>query len=289
MPRDLHPEHRRRILVTGGTGKTGSRVVAHLSQRLDTHLVVGARSPNPAARNESVHFDWNDLDATARVLREGRFDAVYLVPPPRDPDPATTMTPLLEIAAETGVSRAVLLGAKPVAAGDPGVGRLYGELPRLFDQWAILRPTWFMQDFVTDHYLANMVREGILRTASADGRIAYIDADDVASSAAALLGPDQIESSEYELTGPEALTAEDVAGTLTQALRRPIRVERMPEVRLAEHLSRNMPAGLAAALAHADATYSDTAVTETVQALTGRRPRSLQTFLTMTGNDNASR
>jgi uncharacterized protein YbjT (DUF2867 family) len=156
---------------------------------------------------------------------------------------------------------------------------VYGEVSRRFPEWAILRPSWFMQDFVTEHYLARMVRDGVLQTASAGGRIAYIDADDIGATAAALLVGDEIHNGEYILTGPQAVTAEDVAATLTQALTRPVRVEHVSEARLAGRLAETLPPALAAALAHADATYTDTAVTDTVLAITGRPPRSLPEFL----------
>jgi uncharacterized protein YbjT (DUF2867 family) len=272
----------RRILVTGGTGKTGSRVAQHLTQHPNIRPIIASRTPDPHTPPENLTFDWYETESAERALRSGRFDAVYLVAPARDPDPARAMTPLLETARAAGIERAVLLGAKPVAADDPGLGRVYGSVSRTFPQWAILRPSWFMQDFVTDHYLATMVREGVLQTASARGQIAYIDADDIGATAAALLAGDEFVNGEYILTGPQALTAEDVAATVTEALGDPVGVEHVSEAQLADRLARTLPAALAAALAHADATYTDTDVTDTVLALTGRPPRSLHDFLAAT-------
>ena len=269
-----------RVLVTGGTGKTGSIVARLLAERRDVEPVVASRSGARAGGAPSgVRFDWDDEASTIQVLDATRPDALYLIAPPRDPDPLSAMGPFIAAARERGVRRAVILGAKPVASGDAGLGEVYPAVAGAFEEWAVLRPSWFMQDFVTDHHLAAMVRAGVLQTASTDGRVAYIDAEDIAAVAAVALTSSTLDNGELVLTGPEALTPEAVATTIGGVLGRPIRVEHVSESELARRLAERMPARLAAALARADVAFSDDHPTDTVERLTGRAPRTLAQFV----------
>ncbi|WP_254787688.1 NAD-dependent epimerase/dehydratase family protein [Curtobacterium sp. UNCCL20] len=268
------------MLVTGGTGKTGSAVARLLAERGDAEPVIASRSGGRAGGAPSgVRFDWNDEASTIQALEATRPDALYLIAPPRDPDPLSAMGPFIAAARERGVRRAVLLGAKPVASGDAGLGEVYPAVADAFEEWAVLRPSWFMQDFVTDHHLAAMVRAGVLQTASTDGRVTYIDAEDIAAVAAVALTSSTLDNGELVLTGPEALTPEAVATTIGGVLGRTIRVDHVTESALAEELAERLPAGLAAALAHADATSSGDRTTDTVERVTGRPPRTLARFV----------
>lgn len=269
-----------RVLVTGGTGKTGSAVARLLADRGDVEPVIANRSGGRAGGAPSwVRFDWHDEASTIQALEATRPDALYLIAPPRDPDPLSAMGPFIAAARERGVRRAVLLGAKPVASGDAGLGEVYPAVADAFEEWAVLRPSWFMQDFVTDHHLAAMVRAGVLQAASTDGRVAYIDAEDIAAVAAVALTSPTLDNGELVLTGPEALTPEVVATTIGGVLGRTIRVDHVTESALAEELAERMPAGLAAALAHADATSPGDRTTDTVERVTGRPPRTLARFV----------
>ncbi|WIE54757.1 NAD(P)H-binding protein [Curtobacterium sp. MCBD17_003] len=269
-----------RILVTGATGKTGSHVVSQLIERPGVTPILATRAGGPSRSvAASVQFDWHDPASTIRALEESQPSAVYLVAPPRDADPARVMQPFFAAAHERGVRRAVLLGAKPVAAGERGLGAVYDAVAASFAEWTVLRPTWFMQDFVADHYLAAMVREGALRTASMRGTIAYIDARDIAAVAVTALTATIPLNGELVLTGPAALTAEEVASIIGRELHRTVRTEHVAESELAQHLSKRMPPALAKALAHADATYSDNQPTDTVERITAQTPRSLAQFV----------
>jgi len=63
-----------RILVTGGTGTTGSRVARRLAER-NIPVAVGTRRPST---DHEVRFDWTD-PASAAAFENAR--AAYLVVP----------------------------------------------------------------------------------------------------------------------------------------------------------------------------------------------------------------
>lgn len=132
-------------LVIGATGTTGRRVTAGLIAR--HHRVKAAsRSAAPVPGAQAVRFDWNDPATWAAALTD--VDRVYLIPPIGSSEPAAVMLPFLRQARAAGVHRAVLLSSSAIPAGGPAVGQVHQALPGLFTQWAVLRPSWFMQNFV---------------------------------------------------------------------------------------------------------------------------------------------
>ncbi len=145
-------------LVIGATGTTGSRTVAGLAAAGHRVRAAGRRAtPVPGA--EPVRFDWYEPATHAAAL--GGADRVYLVPPLGDPDPAAVMLPFLRRARAAGVRRAVLLSASAVPEGGPAVGKVHQALPGLFDEWAVLRPSWFMQNLTgVSRDLGPMPRRG---------------------------------------------------------------------------------------------------------------------------------
>src|SRR5688500_6178072 len=89
------------ILVLGGTGKTGRRVVERL-EALDLPVRMGSRSADPA-------FDWEDESTYAPVL-DGAH-AVYLsyYPDLAVPGAPAAIRAFTAAAVEAGVRRVVLL------------------------------------------------------------------------------------------------------------------------------------------------------------------------------------
>lgn len=57
------------------------------------------------------------------------------------------MLPFLRRARAEGVRRAVLLSSSAILAGGPAVGQVHAVLPGIFDEWAVPRPPWLMQNF----------------------------------------------------------------------------------------------------------------------------------------------
>ncbi|QID38945.1 NAD(P)H-binding protein [Streptomyces albus] len=266
------------VLVVGATGTTGSRTAARLTA--ESHRVKAAsRRAAPVAGAEPVRFDWYDTATHAPAL-EG-VDRVYLVPPVGDPDPAAVMLPFLRQARAAGVRRAVLLSSSAVPSGGPAVGLVHQALPGLFPEWAVLRPSWFMQNFTGDHLHARGIREdGTVRSATGSGRVGFVDADDIAEVAVRALADDRAPDTDLVLTGPEALSYDDVAAVLTEVTGRPVVHHRLTQTQLRDRLAAEVPAEFAGILAGMDGAIAQGAedrVTDTVQRLTGRPPHSFRT------------
>ncbi len=273
-------------LVIGATGTTGSRTAARLLAA--GHRVKAAsRRATPVPGAEAVRFDWYD-PATFDDALAGA-DRVYLVPPVGDPDPAAVMLPFLKQARAAGVRRAVLLSSSAVPAGGPAVGAVHQALPGLFEEWAVLRPSWFMQNFTGGHAHATTLREtGTVLTATGDGRVGFVDADDIAAVAVHALTDESAPGTDLVLTGPEALSYDDVAAISAEVTGRPVVHQRLTYEGMCDHLTRaaGIPAEFAAMLAAMDqaiAEGSEDRTTDAVERLTGRPPHDLRTVLLREG------
>lgn len=89
--------------------------------------------------------------------------------------------------------------------------------------WTFLRASFFDQNLVAVHGSAVRERDELVMPAGR-GRIAFVDAKDVAGVAAeVLLEPERHRNRVYTVTGSEALTYGEVAGIMTAVLGRPIR------------------------------------------------------------------
>jgi uncharacterized protein YbjT (DUF2867 family) len=264
-------------LVLGATGTTGSRVASRLAAR--GHRVRAAsRRATPVGGTEAVRFDWYD-PATYEQSLSGAH-RVYLVPPVDSAAPADVMLPFLERARACGVRRAVLLSSSAIPAGGPAVGQVHLALPALFDEWAVLRPSWFMQNFTGEHPHARSIREeGVIRTAAGEGRVAFVDADDIAAVAVHALTDERAPDTDLVITGPQALSHTDIAGILTEVTGRTVTHHRLTYEQLRGHLAATMPLDYAVMLAgldRANAEGAEDRTTDTVQRLTGRSPRAFR-------------
>jgi uncharacterized protein YbjT (DUF2867 family) len=193
------------------------------------------------------------------------------------------MLPFLHRARAAGVHRAVLLSSSAIAQGGPAVGMVHQALPELFEQWAVLRPSWFMQNFTGTHAHAASIREdGTIWTATGSGRVGFVDAEDIAAVAVHALTDEHAPNTDLILTGPEALSYDDIAAIITEATDRPVAHRRLSYEQMRDRLTALIPVEFAAMLADMDraiAEGSEDRVTDTVQRLTGRPPRSFRALL----------
>lgn len=265
------------VLVTGATGNTGSRIVPRLTALgYDVRAASRGGGPEP----EGVRFDWTDPGTYDAALRG--VDRVYLVPPVGDPDPAAVMLPFLALARRAGVRRAVLLSSSAIPRGGPGPGVVHEAVAGTFDEWAVLRPSWFMQNFTGGHVHADSIRDAdVVMTATGEGRVAFIDADDIAEVAVRALTDRTAPCTDLVLTGPQALSYAEAADVVAGVAGRKVRHRPLTYEQMRDRLAASMPGEFAALLAGLDRAIADGAedrTTGTVEAVTGRAPRSFADY-----------
>ena len=92
------------ILVLGGTGKTGRRIVSRLSER-GVPVRIGSRSGTPP-------FDWEDTATWAPALHGARAAYISYFPDISVPGAPETIAELARIAVQGGTRRLVLLSGR---------------------------------------------------------------------------------------------------------------------------------------------------------------------------------
>jgi uncharacterized protein YbjT (DUF2867 family) len=258
------------VLVTGGTGTTGKLVTALLQDR-------GV----PVRAVSRPHFDWY-APSTHPAALEG-VTALYLVAPSADVEPGRVVLPFLELARERGVTRAVLLSSSAVEPADSGLGLLSARLGDYFPGWAVLRPSWFMENFFGGNLAARSPREGEIISATGTGRVAFADPADIAAVAVRALVDPEPHNTSHVITGPTALSYDDAVREVVAGTGKPLRHRAVGADELARCFEETgMPANFARLLAALDvplAGGTEDRVTGTVERVTGRAPRSLRDFV----------
>lgn len=270
------------VLVLGATGNTGSAVVEALRGFPELSVLTATRAPAAPTDLEHRRFDWLD-PATWDGALDG-VDRAYLVAPAGHPDPLAAVEPFIERAVAAGVGRAVLLSSSAVAFGDPGLGGVAAAVRDAFPEWEILRPSWFMQNFVGHHPVADGIRTGgEFVTASGAGRLPFIDARDIGRSAAVLLAAPRSATTEHLLTGPEALSYDEAATIMSKVTGRRVRHRPVePDTYVEFLVAAGYDPAFAEALAALDAQIrsgEQAVVSDTVERHTGTPPRSFAGFL----------
>ncbi|AOS64995.1 NmrA family NAD(P)-binding protein [Actinoalloteichus hymeniacidonis] len=269
-------------LVIGGTGTTGSRVVAQLRAEGAAYRLA-TRSPS-ADDSAHVAFDWfapeTHLPALAGV------DRVYLIAPVGVANPIPVLEPFLHAAREAGVRRVVLLSSSAVTEDTPVLGQAHRLVRELLPEWAILRPSWFMQNFIdAGHPIAEGLRtRGEIVTAAGTGRVPFVDAADIAAVAVRSLLDVDPPNVERVITGPEALSYDQAVAIIAEVTGRPVAHRSVEDDAFVAHLVANgIPAEFAAVLGRLDQGIrqgSEDRTTSVVVEVTGRQPGSFREFVT---------
>jgi uncharacterized protein YbjT (DUF2867 family) len=260
------------VLVTGGTGKTGSSLMAQLERAGVPHRA--------ASRYGEPPFDWAEPATWDAALKEAA--SVYLIAPPTVNNPYALMQGFIASAMRKGVRRFVFLSMAGLPAGGPAHGQVHQWLKDNSDDWAVLCPSAFMQNFSQGHNLAAIREEDRIYSNTGTGRVPFIDVNDIAAAAFAVLTAPAPANTEFVLTGEESMSYDRVAGLISHACGRKITHTHVSTEEMAERLiRRGLPEVTARFLAFGYATVAAgmaDRTTDVVRTLTGKPPTSFQTF-----------
>lgn len=266
------------ILITGGTGTVGSRIASRLI-KLGYRVRIASRKKGELANAEYVYFDWMDASSYTPALEQVKD--IYLVAPVGVLDPAPYVLPFLKEAKRLGVKRVVMQSASVVSENGPVFGALH-QAVREFPEWTVLRPSYFMQNFINVQHQMSIQNEGRIVTASGEGKLGFIDADDIAETAVRALADAVPHQTHHILTGPEALSYAEAAEIIGAAAGRRVKHVSISRSELQNRMAAaGLPADYASFMAGLDEAISHGAehrVTDTVKRVTGKEPRSLLKF-----------
>jgi uncharacterized protein YbjT (DUF2867 family) len=257
------------ILVLGGTGKTGRRVVERLTARgIPTR--VGSRSGEP-------RFDWEDPSTWAPVLDGVASAYVSYSPDLAAPGAVEATGSFAELAVKKGVRRLVLLAGR----GEPEAEQAEQAVRDSGADLTIVRSTWFSQNFSED-YMLDHVLSGELALPAGDTPEPFVDADDIADVAVAALTDARHIGRLYELTGPRLLTFAEAAEEISRAAGREVRyVPVSIEQHAAMAIEQGVPAEVVELLSRLFDEVLDgrnAHVTDGVRRALGREPRNFSDY-----------
>jgi len=261
-----------RVLVTGATGKTGRSLVSLLEQ--------GGVAYRAASRGGEPAFDWSRPDTWDAAL-EG-VASVYLVAPSAVDDASSRMVAFLQSAMRNDARRFVLLSMASLPAGGPGPGQVHQWLKDNSEDWTVLCPTAFMQNFSEGPFLASIRAEDTIYSNTGAGRVPFISTVDIAGAAFAALTAPAALNSDFTLTGGESISYDRVAELISQACGRRISHTHISTAAMAQRfVDRGLPEPTAMFLAAGYQTIAGGAqdrIAEGFRTLTGRSPTTFQAF-----------
>src|SRR5688572_10228603 len=202
-------------LITGGTGKTGSRV-AH---RLDAlgHPV------RAVTRHSEPRFDWYDDSIWEGALAGCTSAYLTFQPDIGLPGADAILGAFSRRAVALGCTRLVLLSGRGEDAARQAETAFIGAGA----EWTILRSAFFFQNF-TEAFWAEEIAAGSLTMVESAVGEPFVDADDLADVAVTtLLDPAHI-GRIHELTGPRLITFRDIADEIGTAYGRPVEYRQLP-------------------------------------------------------------
>ncbi|ANL34777.1 SDR family oxidoreductase [Rhizobium phaseoli] len=266
-----------KILVIGATGTVGRHVVDGLLAKGEA-VKAASRAGKPVANAEGVVFDYAKPETFGPAFYG--VDRAYVLLASGYADSKGMLLPVIEAAAARKV-KVVLQSAFGVDADDAIPYRQVEiALEKSGTPYVILRPNWFSDNFHT--FWKPGIDHGQIALPAAEGKSSFIDARDVAASGVAALTSSSFDGKAFNLTGPEALSYTQAAAILSEAIGKPVSYNAVSDEAFIDMLT---GAGVSADYASflASIFYPvrqgwTAVVTGDVETLTGRAPRSLQTY-----------
>ena len=200
------------ILVIGGTGKTGRRVVEGLN-RLNQNVRIGTRKNDPA-------FDWDDPSTYAEALKG--MDKAYIdyYPDLAVPGAKEAIQSLTEAALKEGLEKVVLLSGK----GEREAELCEQIVANSGLNYTLVRASWFNQNF-SESFLLEPILAGQVALPMPEAKIPFVDADDIAEVVTKVLLDDSYNGKTLEITGPRKMSFEEIVQEIADATGRDIKYQ----------------------------------------------------------------
>src|SRR6185312_4584695 len=218
------------VLVTGATGNVGSLVVQQ--------LVGAGRRPRVFVRDPAkAHALFGDrVDLAAGDLGDeaslasalAGVDAVFLVNSGHDLELRDT---LAASAARANGVRLVKLSSIDAREQNVGTGvwhaRGEAAIRASGVPFTFVQPSGFMSNAL--YWARSIQTEGVVRSATGDGRIPFIHPADIAAVSVEALTDPAYAGASLPITGPEALSYAEMTAAIGAAIGRPLRYETISE------------------------------------------------------------
>lgn len=218
-----------KILLAGGTGTVGRAIVKALVEK---GLVPRVLSRDPA-RARSLFGAWvevvpGDLMHPASLTEAMSGVEVAYVATTPGPDIAAHEGNFIEAARAAKLRRVVKLSGYGVEHATDRIHQGHGTSEMLLRSsglgYVILKPVMFMSNLLWE---ADSIKEGRIASTFEDGRMSFIDPEDVSAVAVVALTEPGLQREEWAFGGPEPLSYADVATRFSRVLGRAVRHVRL--------------------------------------------------------------
>lgn len=272
------------ILITAATGNVGAPLARALAQSgHPVRAFVRDAGRARALLGPDVPLAVGDFADPASLERAFRgVDRVFLACA-NVADQVHHECAVIDAAVRAGVGRVVKLSAPRVGLASPILlerwhARIEEHLHASGLPSSVLHPRPFMTNLLAS--ADAVARTGLLFAPAGSAAIGFVDPRDVAACAAAALTDDL--DGAYALSGPAAITHEEIAATLSEVTGQSVTYVPVSD---ADALAAFVAAGFDEDVAASVVTFystmragSMTALTDGVERLTGRGPRSFAEF-----------
>lgn len=275
------------VLVTGALGNVGGFVAKELiamgQQVTCADISVEKLNAKFPSKTENVLFDFTDQHTFSNALKD--VDRVFLMRPPHLGKPED-LYPFIDRLKASGIKLVVFLSLMGVEKNTiPPHHKIEQYIEQAGLPFAHIRPGFFMQNVSGIHSVEIREQDTIFVPAG-KSRTSFIDAADIGLSAATLLSnPEAYKNTAHTVTGPEALNYNQVAEILTKATERKITYARPGFLKYRRYYIKNRGldkayVNVTVALYFMTRMGTASAVTDGFYKLTGKQPRTFETFAT---------
>lgn len=195
------------ILIIGGTGKTGRRIVEQL-QKKGIQPRIGSRQATPS-------FDWDDKNTWIESLKGIEKMYITYYPDLAVPGAKEAIESLTYLAKELGVKKIVLLSGK----GEVEAEACEAIVKNSGVDYTIVRASWFNQNW-SETFFLDPILSGEVALPMSNVLIPFVDANDIAEVAATVLLDNNYNGKTIEVTGPELITFKDIIHTISTVTNR---------------------------------------------------------------------
>lgn len=272
------------IVVTGATGNIGKALVEQLAASGAKYRVV-ARDPAKASKSggEVVKGDLSDPKSLEAAFKGA--DELFLLAA-AGPDMSKMEKNAIDAAKKAGVKHVVLLSTAGADEKSPvKLAQWHAASEKALKdsglKWTILQPNYFMQNLFSS--APTIKGDGAFYAPLNDGKVAMVDARDIAAVAAKALTTGGHEGKTYYVSGPAALPFADLAAIFTKKLGKTVKYVNVPPADFKKSLlSAGIPEWFASdfvALYGAFAQNYGAQVSTTVKDVTGKPARDVESFI----------
>ena len=117
----------------------------------------------------------------------------------------------IDLAISKGVPRIVLLSSSVWDVGDgPMTAAVSQYIISLGVEYAILRPTWFMENFSEMQHVHTIRDQDLIITGTGSGKVPFVSAEDIAAVAFKALTDETSHNTEHLILGPDLFSYDEV-------------------------------------------------------------------------------